>query len=217
MESCWNCGAELVTSIRLCDACRSLQPVPPGLDHFAALELPRTFQLPLEVLEAAFKRISRQIHPDRFSTASDRERRYALEHATAVNDAWRTLRVPIKRAEYLLGLWGRPVNEVSGRTIPLPMSFLEQVMDLREQLSDAKAARDPDALARLSRTIHEAWMKHYAQVSAQFNQQEALLSDAAHAPLPADQLDALYIQVLELRYLHALLNEEGVSPLGESA
>lgn len=206
MRSCWTCGAELISSIRICDACRALQPVPPGLDHFAALELPRTFQLSLEVLEAAFKRISRQIHPDRFATASDRERRYALEHSTAVNDAWRTLRVPIKRAEYLLGLWGRPVNDQTGRTIPLPMHFLEQVMELREALGDIKARSDAAALTQLSESLHALWAQHYATVTERFAHLETL-DDVARAPL----LNVLFVEVLQLRYVHALVHEEGVA------
>ena len=145
--SCWSCGAEVPLDALFCPACESLQPPRPGRDYFRILEVPRSFRQDPATLEAAFKRLSRKLHPDRFATASARERRLSLEHATALNDAWRTLKVPVKRAEYLLGLWGRPIGEEASRSAGLPMEFLEEVMELREAVAEAKFERDEAAKA----------------------------------------------------------------------
>lgn len=207
MIDCWNCGAELPSVTRLCSECQSLLPPRPGQDHFEALEVPRTFALPLEVLEASFKRLNRQLHPDRFATRSDKERRYSLEHATAINDAWRTLRVPVKRAEYLLSLWGRSLGEDAGRKVKMPQDFLMEVLELREEIDDARTAGNSTLLAQRLEDAHVRWRTHYEKAGALFRELEALTVEQR-----ASRLDALEQEVLKLRYMHSMLTEHGVTP-----
>jgi molecular chaperone HscB len=172
-SSCWNCGAEVAPDALFCAGCEALQPPRPGRDYFEVLGMPRRFELEPEALEAAFKQLSRRLHPDRFATASPRERRLSLEHATALNDAYRTLRVPVKRAEYLLGLWGRPIGEEASRGTRLPMEFLEEVMELRERIAEAKFERDTEGVQRLLARVEQQWQDRYRDIEQRFAKLEA--------------------------------------------
>ena len=123
-----------------CPACGRLQPLEPVADHFAALGLPRTFDLDPALLEARFHERSRRLHPDRFARADPRERRYSLERATRVNDAWRALRDPRRRAAHLLLLLGcDPAAQARAGEEP---AFLEVQLGWRERLALARAAGD---------------------------------------------------------------------------
>ena len=109
-------------------------------DPFALLGVERRFDLDLKVLEKTHRELSRALHPDKFAQAGASERRAVLEKAASVNEAWRTVRDPIKRAEALFQLAGLKVgedNEPKAST-----SFLMEVLEEREALADARAAKD---------------------------------------------------------------------------
>lgn len=216
MIPCWSCGQAVSRESLFCESCRALQPLRPGIDHFAVLELPRIFALPPDMLEVAFKRLSRLIHPDRFALKSDRERRYSLEHTTALNDAQRTLRVPVKRAEYLLGLWGRPITEESGRSTGavkgIPLDFLEEVLELREQIADARFEGDQKTLEVRLEEAHERWRGHYARIATLFSELERGHADGSDGRARDALLPELEREVLMLRYMHSMLSEHGVTP-----
>lgn len=216
MIPCWSCGQAVSRESCFCESCRALQPLRPGIDHFAVLELPRIFALPPDMLEVAFKRLSRLIHPDRFALKSDRERRYSLEHSTALNDAQRTLRVPVKRAEYLLGLWGKPITEESGRpTGPgkgMPLEFLEEVLELREQIAEARFDGDQKVMETKLEEAHERWRSHYARIAALFSELERAQGEGLEGAAQDALLSELEREVLMLRYMHSMLSEHGVTP-----
>lgn len=205
MKNCWSCSHPLPPRVLTCDACHALQPPLPGRSHFEVLEVPATFSLAPDVLEASFKRLSRVLHPDRYASASDRERRFSLEHATALNDAYRTLRVPMKRAEYLLGLWGRKSSEEAGRK-SLPLSFLEQILELQEALMEARLEGDTSTLTQKLEHVRALWRQHYEQVMRLFDEGAALAPEARD-----EVLQALEPEVMTLRYLHNLLTELGAN------
>ncbi len=104
-------------------------------DPFATLGVPRRFTLAPSELEQRHRDLSRALHPDRYVTATPSERRVALERAVAVNDAFRQLRDPLRRAEALLTLHGRAVGERDRA----PPALLMEVMELREALDEARA------------------------------------------------------------------------------
>src|SRR6267378_3887868 len=107
------------------------------MDPFATLGAERRFDLDLSVLEKTHRDLSRALHPDRYAQASASERRAALEKASSVNEAWRTLRDPIKRAEALFLLSGVAVGETNE---PKPSAdFLMEVLEQREALAEARA------------------------------------------------------------------------------
>ncbi len=155
-RKCWSCGHEHAAAEPLCPACGKVQPPPSGAqpDKFAVLGSSPSFDEP-EGLDDAFRTLSRKLHPDRFARASARERRYSLEQTTILNDAYRTLKDPVRRAEHLLALRG-----VRGEPKMSP-EFLEQTMEDRERLLEAKASGEPlDALAagvrdKQQRTLRE--------------------------------------------------------------
>ncbi len=90
----------------MCAACAAVLPADDKQDRFAVLGLPRKFSADLAVAETNFKKLSRQVHPDRFATADPRARKAALSRTVQLNEAWRTVKDPIRRAEYLLELAG---------------------------------------------------------------------------------------------------------------
>jgi len=102
---CWSCEREAGAG-PLCAACGAILPADEKQDGFAALGVPRKFSIDVGVAEANFKRLSRQVHPDRFATADPRARKAALSRTVQLNEAWRTLKDPMRRAEYLLELAG---------------------------------------------------------------------------------------------------------------
>jgi molecular chaperone HscB len=113
-------------------------------DHFELFGLPAHFAIDEAALDAAYRQLQSQVHPDRFASASDVERRIAMQRATQANEAYRTLRSPLDRAIYLLSLRGIDVrSETSTRLEP---SFLAQQLEWREAAGDAKAAKDVNAL-----------------------------------------------------------------------
>jgi molecular chaperone HscB len=110
------------------------------MDPFATLGVERTFDLDLRALEKTHRELSRALHPDRFVQAGAAERRMALAKAQTVNEAWRTLRDPVRRAEALFALAGIAVGETRE---PRPsQAFLMDVLEQREALAEARAARD---------------------------------------------------------------------------
>ncbi|MXR35626.1 Fe-S protein assembly co-chaperone HscB [Craterilacuibacter sinensis] len=120
-------------------------------DYFALFALPQRFALDLALLERNWRAIAAEVHPDRFASAPDAERRRALMVATRVNEAYQTLKKPISRARYLLSLAGVDTQEETNTS--MPADFLMLQMEWHEALADAKADSDIEALEKLSREI----------------------------------------------------------------
>ena len=121
------------------------------MDPFATLGAPRRFDLDLGALEKTHRELSRALHPDKFSQTNASERRAALEKAASVNEAWRTLRDPIKRAEALFRLAGIEVGEDNEpKASP---AFLMAVLEEREELAEARAAKDLARVGRLGEAM----------------------------------------------------------------
>ena len=144
-RTCWSCGGEVAANDALCPSCAKVQPPAPasaGLDKFALLGLEPSFDEP-QGLDDQFRALSRKLHPDRFARATPRERRYSLEQTTLLNDAYKTVKDPVRRAEHLLELRGIKVEP------KMSPEFLEQTLEDRERLLEAKMSGAPlDPLAR---------------------------------------------------------------------
>lgn len=116
-------------------------PLAPGQDCFAVLGMPRVWHLDPALLAERHLSLTRELHPDRFAQASPRERRLSLERTTAVNDAFRTLRDPVRRAEYILrqaGIGHRDEDLARGReSAGADPGFLEEIMRIRERMLEA--------------------------------------------------------------------------------
>jgi molecular chaperone HscB len=142
--TCWNCRGQTTAGDPICPSCGKVQPpasAGTGLDKFAALGVEPSFDEPAG-LDDKFRALSRKLHPDRFARATSQERRYSLEQTTLLNDAYKTLKDPVRRTEHLLSLRG-----IRGAPKMSP-GFLEETMDDREKLLEAKMSGEPlDALA----------------------------------------------------------------------
>src|SRR5690242_14071780 len=104
-------------------------------NHYALFDLPERFRVDDAALDAAYRRLQSEVHPDRYAQAGDADRRLALQASARVNEAYRTLREPVTRAEYLLSLHGiDPRDETDTR---LPLEFLERQLERREQAAAA--------------------------------------------------------------------------------
>jgi len=119
-------------------------------DFFTLFNLPRQFQLDSIALDQRYRELQAQVHPDKFSHLSDAEKRLSMQWATQVNEAYQTLRDPLKRGRYLLKLSGVDTQEEHNTS--MPVDFLMQQMAWREALQDAIAARDVGALDTLADT-----------------------------------------------------------------
>jgi molecular chaperone HscB len=132
---CWNCKTEIARGTLTCPRCSKVQQLANGATFFDAFDLKPQVDVDLPGLERAYRERSLHVHPDRFSTAQARERRFALEQSTLLNDAYRTLKDRAARAFYLLKLNGLDLSrEDAGTQKDMPLPFLEEVMELREAL-----------------------------------------------------------------------------------
>lgn len=122
--------------------------------HFALLGLPQAYAIDTAALESAWRRMQAAVHPDRHAGGSDADRRLALQRATQVNEAYRVLRDPQRRAAYLCELAG--VDLAVESNTAMPGAFLMQQMSWREALGDARAQRDGAALEALRQEVGQA-------------------------------------------------------------
>jgi molecular chaperone HscB len=135
---CWHCQSE-VSGEYFCDRCVKVQPVSKDTDYFTCFGFPRRLTIDTEKLEAKFYELSRAFHPDFYQNKSATEQAISLSNAATLNTAYRTLRDPILRAEYLLDLEAGSVKEI--RSSP-PADLFEEILELQETL-EAYRSSDP--------------------------------------------------------------------------
>ena len=133
---CWHCQSE-VSGEYFCDRCVKVQPVSKETDYFTCFGFPRRLNIDQKKLEAKFYELSRAFHPDFYQNKSDTEQTISLSNAATLNTAYRTLRDPIQRAEYLLDLEAGAVKEI--RTTP-PADLFEQILELQDTLDEFRSA-----------------------------------------------------------------------------
>jgi molecular chaperone HscB len=145
--TCWSCGT--MRAVHFCSACGKVQP-PVPVDYFTFFGLPRKLNLDSALLEREFYGLSRKLHPDLVARADKREQEWSLEQSSLLNDAYRTLKDPIKRTEYLLRLEGVELEEQSKTATEearatgeikkqvVPPDLLEEVFELNMQLEELR-------------------------------------------------------------------------------
>jgi molecular chaperone HscB len=116
-------------------------------NHFELLGLPARYRVDEAALERAYRDLQNAVHPDRYAAAGDADKRLALQASARVNEAFRTLRDPVARAEYLLELRG--VDAASEADTRLPIPFLTRQLERREQAEEASDEHDLSRLAAL--------------------------------------------------------------------
>lgn len=179
---------------------RDSQTANAAMDYFALFERPRHLALDTAALERDFYRLSRRWHPDRFARAPATERQQSLEMTSQLNDAYRALKDPIARTEYLLALEGKPIERdknVDAKDIPTDL--LEEVFELNMQLEEMRAGgNDPSVLVDL-RSAH-------ASFEAQLVVAGEKLEELWRAWDTALNANDKYVKVLTLDAMVALLH-----------
>jgi len=132
--------------------------------HFDLFDLPTQFALDAAALDHAYRTVQAQVHPDRFAAAGDAQKRIAMQWATRTNEAYQTLRDPLKRARYLLTLRGIDVGAENNTA--MEPAFLMQQMEWRESIEDAAAARNVDALDALLTELRDEERMRFDKLGA---------------------------------------------------
>lgn len=144
---CWHCQSE-VTGEYYCGQCVKVQPLSKELDYFTCLGLPRLLGIDTAAVEAKYYDLSRSFHPDFFQTKTETEKQISLGNSALLNTAYRTLKDPIQRAEYLLKLEAGSAKDI--RNSP-PADLFEEILELQENLEafrSASAAHNAHETAR---------------------------------------------------------------------
>lgn len=141
-------------------------------NHFALFGMTPRFAIDIAALDAAYRELQGRVHPDKFVAASDAEKRVAMQWATRANEAYQTLKSPLKRASYLCELNGVDLGIESNTS--MPTAFLMQQMSWREALEEARDTKDLAALEQVESALRSAR-------TSQLNEIAALLDQAAYA------------------------------------
>jgi molecular chaperone HscB len=142
--ACWSCGSALAGGAPFCHACGKVQAPAAGVMYFDVFGLPRKLTLDASALERTFYKLSRKLHPDVYARASEQEQQWSLEQTSLLNDAYRTLKNPITRTEYLLKLEGveieqdRSAENGAKKESRVPPDLLEEVFELNMQLEEMR-------------------------------------------------------------------------------
>jgi molecular chaperone HscB len=171
MTKCVACSRELRSAV-VCDYCHTLNPIGAPTDYFALLGVPRLFNLDADELRRRYLELSRHAHPDFFTGGSEESQVLAMTISSSLNDAYRTLSDPFERAEYLEELLGGPSSAVDKTT---PQGFLDEMMVLQEELTEARLAGDHLALERHGETLRARLAQMMARVAELFADFESQL------------------------------------------
>lgn len=133
---------------------------------FELFAVPPRFAQDAAQLDARWKELQRQVHPDKFAAQGAAAQRVAMQWSARINEAYRRLKDPLKRAAYLCELNGAPIDAESNTA--MPAEFLMQQMELREAVDDAVDAAAMNEIGRQSATLkREMLLKLEQQMDAQ--------------------------------------------------
>jgi molecular chaperone HscB len=196
-ESCWSCGATGVT--QFCGACGKVQP-PAPVDYFSFFGLPPKLNLDVAPLEKEFYELSRKLHPDLNARAGSKEQEWSLEQSSRLNDAYRTLKDPIKRTQYLLQIEGIQLEEQSKSATEqaraageakkqiVPPDLLEEVFELNMQLEELRMQKkigedNPALLEEIGKEklkLEEKHEAHLRDLTAYWGNWDTLIEREQH-------------------------------------
>ena len=220
---CWHCQSE-VSGEYFCERCVKVQPVSKDADYFTCLGLPRRLTIDPQQLETKFYELSRAFHPDFYQNKSETEQAISLSNAATLNTAYRTLRDPIQRAEYLLDLEAGAVKEI--RSSP-PADLFEEILELQETLeeyrgSDESSETGQRLRAQLQveqRTLEQRKQEMEAQLERLFLEWDALQDrgeSTSHTRADRDRLLKHLREILSHRtYVKNIVNDL-VATIGSS-
>ena len=209
LQACKSCGGGAPIDVHFCPQCSHILSLGRHGDYFAFLDIPRKLNFDVADLERRFRTLSRQFHPDYFYNATPAERRASLERSSYLNDAYRTLRDPISRVEYLLGLEGFAPRDGA----QMPARLLEEVFALNEELDEIRALRAAGApadvwktrLERAEQPIEAKRAGHERELQELCARWDVVVDGGTAEGERADVLTALRERVLERTYINNLL------------
>ena len=173
------------------------------MNYFEVFGLPKLLNLDLKELERTFHELSRKYHPDYFTTSPAEERQRALQMTATLNDAYRTLRHPVRRAEYLLQTEGLKAD---GSRVP--KSFLMEVFEINEQLEEVKAGSvSKEQIAALRREIEKRAEGFELQLQAAAVEWDKLAASGSSGAQRNQQLSRLTEILSESSYIRNLQRE----------
>jgi molecular chaperone HscB len=211
-QVCRHCGGRAPLEAHFCPHCSKILSIGRQGDYFSFLGLARRINIDATDLEQRFRALSRQFHPDYFYNATAAERRASLERSSYLNDAYRTLRRPIARIEYLLKLEGFAPKgpEEAGKEVPA--ALLEEVFALNEELDEIRELRASGVntwkkrLERARLPIEAKRVAHERQLEELSAEWDRLGETAAPDSKPRPVLEALRQCLLERNYINNLLD-----------
>ncbi len=115
----------------------------PAADYFSVFDLPRKLWIEMTALEQKFLQLSWKLHPDNFVNATEEEQELSLKRSSELNDAYRTLKDPVARVEYLLAIEGE--RKEGEKKQQAPPELLEEVFELNESLDELREAKSAGA------------------------------------------------------------------------
>jgi molecular chaperone HscB len=169
------------------------------IDYYELFGIPRGLDLSLDELQKRYYDLSRQLHPDRFMQKPEAERLRALDMSSALNDAYRTLKDPVKRAQYLLTLEGFDIGEQRSKDVP--PELLEEVFELNMALEEMRGGDDS------ARPQLEQADKNFAGMLAASDRELATLFAAYDAARSRDVLTQVRNVLNRRKYIQNLVSE----------
>ncbi len=212
-HSCWSCGA--MRAAHFCSSCGKVQP-PAPVDYFAFFGLPLKLNIDVAQLEKDFYELSRKLHPDLSARASMKEQEWSLEQSSMLNDAYRTLRDPIKRTQYLLRLEGIELEEQSKSATEqaratgeikkqiVPPDLLEEVFELNLQLEELRMQKktgedDPALIEEVGRQkleLQEKYDSLLGELQGYWRQWDQMIDQGSEAK--ADERAAIMNKMVDV-------------------
>ncbi|MFH4981052.1 hypothetical protein AB6A40_007761 [Gnathostoma spinigerum] len=142
--SCWNChkSVDCVKEKFFCPACSAIQPIQAG-NFFEFLGVQPSYDVDVASVKKNFIKLQSKIHPDKFTSCSEKEKKLSEDYSAVLNDAYGTITEPLRRARYLLKLKGQCLSE---ETMSSDHTFLTSMMELNEEI---ESLEDADAIKNM--------------------------------------------------------------------
>ncbi len=139
------------------------------LNYFQLFDLDVNFEIDLNQLSDIYQTLQKTVHPDRFAHADSQAKLIAVQKSALINDAYQTIKDPLKRGEYLLMLRG--VEMPSEQQSFSDVSFLMHQMELREMLADIKSSSDIDeALDQANKILSKEFQTYFDLMKKQIKE-----------------------------------------------
>lgn len=214
---CWHCQSE-VKGEYLCGQCVKVQPLSKDLDYFTCLGLPRLLNIDQDKLQKTFYDLSRTFHPDFYSNKDDQEQTISLGNSALLNTAYRTLKDPIQRAEYLIRLEAGAVKEI--RSNP-PADLFNEILELQEDLEEYRSLstdHDQEQMEQLRQklnaereTLERRQLQMESSLKEKFGEWDAIQSRSPQSTDAREEKDAVLRDMQEIlsnkTYVRNILND----------